>query len=184
LASAFTHAFTGLMAGKIAPGEPRPRKAWLCLVVLPVLPDLDFFMHRMGIPRESIWNHRGITHSLFFALLLSILAKALWFKELPWSSRKAWNWVGLLLLAIASHGFLDAFTDGGSGVAFFAPFSAERYFFPWHVIRVSPLSIGRFFDGRAWPILQSEFLWVWLPLLALWGLARLFRARSGRKVSP
>jgi hypothetical protein len=30
----------------------------------------------------------------------------------------------------ASHGMLDAMTDGGLGVAFFAPFDNARYFFP------------------------------------------------------
>jgi hypothetical protein len=37
-----------------------------------------------------------------------------------------------LFLATASHGILDAFTDGGRGIAFFAPFGTERYFFPHH----------------------------------------------------
>nr|HRC76832.1 rhodanese-like domain-containing protein [Kouleothrix sp.] len=32
------------------------------------------------------------------------------------------------------HGVLDAMTDGGLGVAFFAPFSATRYFFPFRPI--------------------------------------------------
>jgi hypothetical protein len=35
------------------------------------------------------------------------------------------------------------------------PLSTERLFFPWRPVRVSPLSIARFFD-RAGPILLSE----------------------------
>lgn len=50
-----------------------------------------------------------------------------------------------LFLSISSHGFLDAATDGGLGIAFFRPFSNYRYFFPWNPIVVSPLSVGRFF---------------------------------------
>ena len=45
---------------------------------------------------------------------------------------------------MASHGVLDALTDGGPGVAFLAPFDDTRYFFPWRPIRVSPLWRGFF----------------------------------------
>jgi inner membrane protein len=30
---------------------------------------------------------------------------------------------------MASHGVLDALTNGGHGIAFFSPFLNERYFF-------------------------------------------------------
>jgi inner membrane protein len=86
--------------------------------------------------------------------------------------------LGYLFLATASHGFLDAMTDGGLGVAFFSPFDNHRYFFPWRPIRVSPIGIGRFFSPRGLDVLQSELLWIWLPagLLAL--LAWLWRRRA------
>jgi len=51
-------------------------------------------------------------------------------------------------LATASHGLLDAMTDGGLGVAFFVPFDKHRYFLPWTPIRVSPIGVGRFFTDR------------------------------------
>ena len=66
-------------------------------------------------------------------------------------------------LATASHGLLDALTDGGLGVAFFAPFSDERYFFPWRPIAVSPISVRRFFTGRGLDVLASELVVVWMP---------------------
>jgi inner membrane protein len=65
--------------------------------------------------------------------------------------------------ATASHGILDAFTTGGLGVAFFAPFWDERYFFPWKVIKVSPISVTRFFSSKGIQVLKSEFAWVWIP---------------------
>jgi len=52
-------------------------------------------------------------------------------------------------LATASHGLLDALTDGGLGVAFFAPFDNHRYFLPWRPIHVSPIGAGRFFTIAA-----------------------------------
>ncbi len=72
-------------------------------------------------------------------------------------------------LATASHGLLDAMTDGGLGVAFFAPFENRRYFLLWRPIHVSPIGIGRFFSERGVAVVESELLWIWLPatLLAL-----------------
>ena len=52
-----------------------------------------------------------------------------------------------LFMATASHGVLDAMTDGGSGVAFLAPFDDTRYFLPWRPIPVSPIGVSRFFSG-------------------------------------
>jgi inner membrane protein len=43
-----------------------------------------------------------------------------------------------IAVATASHGILDAFTNGGLGVAFFAPFDKTRYFFP-----VTPMKLRR-----------------------------------------
>jgi inner membrane protein len=73
-----------------------------------------------------------------------------------------------------SHGLLDAMTNGGLGVAFFAPFSNERYFLPWRPILVSPLSIHVFFGSRkGLRVMWSELGWIWLPaaLVFLVGLA-------------
>lgn len=66
-------------------------------------------------------------------------------------------------LAAASHGLLDAMTDGGLGVAFFASFDNHRCFLPWTPIRVSPIGIGRFFKARSLAVVQTELLWIWLP---------------------
>jgi inner membrane protein len=70
------------------------------------------------------------------------------------------------VLCTMSHAVLDAFTDGGLGVAFFAPFSNERYFFPFTPIRVSPIGAG-FFSPRGMETLRNELLWVWAPCVAI-----------------
>ena len=76
----------------------------------------------------------------------------------------------------ASHGFLDAMTDGGLGVAFYSPFNNTRYFLPWTPIRVSPIGVSRFFTGRGLAVIQSELLWIWLPsaflIISFWILRR------------
>ncbi len=77
-----------------------------------------------------------------------------------WHRRALWLY---LFVATASHGCLDALTDGGLGVAFFSPFSNARYFFPVRPIRVSPIGIGAFVAGDLLAVLTSEIRCVWLP---------------------
>lgn len=81
-------------------------------------------------------------------------------------------------LATASHGLLDAMTDGGLGVAFFAPLDNHRYFLPWTPIRVSPIGVGRFFTARGLAVIQSELLWIWLPAGLLAASVWILRRRS------
>src|SRR4030095_12115452 len=74
----------------------------------------------------------------------------------------------------ASHGILDALTNGGRGIAFFAPFSDYRYFFPCQPIQVSPIGVG-FFSARGLRVLASEAGWIWVPSAIIAVSARLFR---------
>jgi inner membrane protein len=73
---------------------------------------------------------------------------------------------------------LDAMTDGGSGVAFWAPFDDERYFLPWRPIPVSPIG-RRFFTERGVAVLEGELLLVWLPA-AIFAAVCLGVRRRGR----
>jgi len=83
-----------------------------------------------------------------------------------------------LFAATASHGLLDAFTNGGLGVAFFAPFDSARYFFPFRPIAVSPIGIARFFTRRGAEVLLSEIEWVWTLSAVLLVAARVVRCRG------
>lgn len=124
-------------------------------------------------------GHRGFTHSLFFAALLA------GFVTIAFAGRRQISGSRLffyLFLATASHGVLDAMTNGGLGVAFFSPFSNARYFFPFHPIKVSPIGVGRFFSARGWTIIRSEALWLWLPSLVVFALATF--ARSLKRRAP
>ena len=76
----------------------------------------------------------------------------------------------------ASHGLLDAMTNGGRGIGFFAPFSNHRYFFPWRPIQVSPIGAG-FFSPRGLLVLASESVWIWLPSAIIAASARMFEGR-------
>jgi inner membrane protein len=88
-----------------------------------------------------------------------------------------------LFAAAASHGILDALTNGGMGVAFWWPWSGERYFFPEQMIEVSPLGIYRFLSLKGLSVLWSEVLWVWLPLFGCAALLSMFRRKRARHLS-
>jgi inner membrane protein len=163
--SVFTHAVAALALGTalLPRGTgPRPR---LLGVVCTVLPDLDVLAFALSVPYSAMLGHRGLSHSILFALLLSALVTALAFRAGQWTGMRPRIWL-FLFAATASHGILDAFTNGGLGIAFFAPFSAARYFFPVTPIEVSPIVRG-FFSERGVRVLASEMLWVWAPALVL-----------------
>lgn len=145
----------------------------------PVLPDLDVIGFRYGVRYGDFWGHRGFTHSLLFAAILAGAVVLLWFqKAMPGASRVyLWSY---FFLATASHGVLDAMTDGGLGVAFFAPFNDRRYFLPWTPIRVSPIGVERFFSRPGLTVLESEFLWIWIPALLLIAVAWILHSYSAR----
>jgi inner membrane protein len=145
-----------------------------------VIPDLDVMGFRFGIRYVDFWGHRGFTHSLIFAALLAGAIATLGIsKDATGLSRfSLWTY---LFLATASHGLLDAMTDGGLGVAFFSPLNNRRYFLPWTPIRVSPIGVGRFFSERGLAVLQSELLWIWLPA-ALFAAGVWFIRRRGEAI--
>ncbi|HEV2706186.1 MAG TPA: metal-dependent hydrolase, partial [Pyrinomonadaceae bacterium] len=155
-----------------------PFRFWLLSALCAIVPDADVLAFAFHIPYGHMLGHRGLTHSLFFAVVVGFVVSALAFRDVRPPLRR--TTLGIYLAAaIASHALLDALTDGGRGVALFAPFSARRYFFPWRPIEVSPIGAG-FFSERGWTVLASEFVWVWLPsgalILAVW-LWRFVRSR-------
>jgi len=175
LASAFSHAIAALSVGACFYRPGVPKRFWVVGALCAVLPDLDVLGFGLGIPYGDPLGHRGLTHSLSFAAALAGLVTFTFFRHgFPGVGSKPL--FAYLFLATASHGFLDAMTEGGLGVAFFAPFSNTRYFLPWTPIRVSPIGVSRFFTDRALAVLKSEFVWIWIPamLLALvgWGVRK------------
>ena len=180
MASAFSHAVAALSIGTCFYRPQIPKRVWVAGALCSVLPDIDAIGFRLGVQYGDFWGHRGFTHSLVFAALLSGAATAI----LPRHSMvgiRRFTFFAYLFLATASHGVLDAMTNGGLGVAFFSPFDNSRYFLPWRPIRVSPISITRFFSQRGYAVLQSELLWIWVPAI-LFGAAMLAFKRT-RKTS-
>ena len=166
--SLITHPIVAVAIGCCFPPDAVPRRFWIAGAIVACLPDADVAWHGYGIQHASMLAHRGITHSVFAVVVVSVatIGALYGLRRMlpPFDPRLTFLY---LLLAMGSHGVLDAMTNGGPGIAFLAPFSAKRVFFPFRPIQVSPLSVSAFFAGRAWAILRSEALWVWLPCAAL-----------------
>lgn len=174
--SAFSHAVAAAGIGTAFFGRKAPARVWILGALCAALPDADVVGFRFGIHYGDLLGHRGLTHSFAFAAVLAALVAPFARSGSDLRLGRMWTY---LFLATASHGLLDAMTDGGLGVAFFSPFSNVRYFFPFRPIVVSPISIQRFFSGRGAAVISSELLWVWLPSLALAALATFwYRKRS------
>jgi inner membrane protein len=173
--SIFSHPAVPLALAPLLPEGLRSPSVIVLGVVCSVLPDLDVVGFRFGVPYGHLLGHRGLSHSIAFAVCLS--AGLAWLPLLETQASRLML-SGFLLLSTVSHGLLDALTRGGLGVAFFAPLENSRYFFPRRPIRVSPISVSAFLSATGVRVLQSELQWVWLPAALVVGLLTLLR-RSG-----
>jgi inner membrane protein len=128
------------------------------------LPDADVIGYRwLYIPSYHFVGHRGFFHSPFFAALLSILIVFIFYRKEVIFSNRWWKYVLYFFILTASHGLLDALTNGGNGIALLSPFTNNRYFFPWTPIEVSPFSIQALLGERGLTVFGSELLWIWIP---------------------
>jgi inner membrane protein len=182
------HALVGWATARSA--APRLGRAQVIVLgavaaFLAMLPDVDVLGFALGVPYAARLGHRGFTHSLVFALA----SAGVGFAIARWRLRRGGHVVPgvlgflLLFLAAASHPLLDMLTDGGLGVALFAPFAWGRYFFPlrpipvsaigvdgdtgyvlaWEAALLAPLALGAMLSNRA-----GGRRWLrWLPLAAV-----------------
>ncbi len=177
MASLFTHTLVGAALAQAT--EARWRKDWrfwCAAVVCSNLSDIDVIGFGLGIDYADAWGHRGMTHSLLFAAITGMAAAGFFVGS--WVERR--KHALLFFIITASHGLLDAMTDGGLGVAFFSPFHPGRYFFPWTPIEVSPLTLQQFFSERGLAVLWSEIRWIWAPAVLLGGLLRRLRGMGAQ----
>jgi inner membrane protein len=174
----FSHVAVPLALGLGLGRATVPGRLLAAGMVASVLPDADVVTFHLGLPYSHPLGHRGFSHSLVFAAAVGLAGAAARRSLGTRAARAFW----FLFLATASHGVLDAFTDGGLGVAFLWPLTGTRYWAPQalRLIVVSPLEIGSFLSRRGLVVLASEARWIWPPALAL-GLI-LFAVR--RAVAP
>jgi inner membrane protein len=172
----FTHAAVPIALVSLLPRKSIAAPVVLTGSICSVLPDLDVVAFVFGIPYGDMFGHRGLTHSIAFAVTIAALFVTL----IPWSrSQKRLPIFLFLFASTASHGILDSMTNGGLGVAFLAPYNSERYFFRWRLIEVSPLGM-EFFSAIGARVLFSELKWIWCPYAVVFTVARLTITRRWR----
>jgi len=157
-----THGIFAVALGHVFKNSALPRRFWTLAIVCSILPDLDVVGFKFGVQYADLWGHRGITHSLVFALFTAGLVVLLFFRQSEFRPLRM-RLVVFYFLVTASHGLFDAMTNGGLGIAFFAPFDNARYFLPFQPIEVSPIGIRNFFTQRSADVLISEAKWLLLP---------------------
>lgn len=178
MASSFGHAALAGAFGYSLPNAIRKPLVITIGVLCSIFPDADVLSFRFGIHYGDLWGHRGMTHSLFFAFCFCLLLVNLFHYR---SSLKDKLWIYFYYsFCMASHGLLDGMTTGGMGIAYFAPFNETRYFLPFRMIQVSPLSASRFFSEWGIEVLKSEFFYIGIPSLIIVAIAffkrRIFKA--------
>ena len=167
MASPWAHALAGAAVGSLYPAVPQRRRVIALAAICAVLPDLDLIGWPLGISPYALLGHRGLMHSIPFAVVLGIGATAL----LPAVSRRDRFLAGALLaLATATHSVLDALTAyAPTGPAFWAPFTNDRYRFQWQPLTGS---------GGLHTDFGRELVYICLPSLALMSVLHLIHRRA------
>lgn len=181
--SIISHAVVAVALKTAFPAPAVPLRLVVLGAACAIAPDIDVIGFGFGIEYGDLLGHRGLSHSLSFSALLALIGTVGAFPRPTPPVRRGLVFL-YLFLATASHGFFDAMTDGGLGVAFLAPFDNTRYFFPFDPIAVSPIGLVSFISARGLHVIMSEMLWVWLPSLLFAVLALRLRRFREEKVGP
>jgi inner membrane protein len=180
MASAFAHVAVAYALGKSLSSQFHTSRFWWFTMACCLLPDADVLGLVIGIPYEHMLGHRGLTHSIVFAMLLGWVVPRLAAPTIRYGTRRYWVFAVYFFLVTLSHGFLDALTNGGLGIAFFAPFDSTRYFFPFRPVAVSPIGISAFVSYEGFRVLLSELVWIGIPV-GVWLLCVGVIRKTGRK---
>ena len=175
MASVLSHAVVAYGVNELYAEHPYRRRCVLLSAVVAVLPDGDAIGYFMGIPYDSAWGHRGASHSIAFALLVALVVSLALFPRYLQQTRSLVRVFCVVALAGATHGVLDAMTDGGLGIALFWPIDNHRYFLSWRPLVVSPIGVRAFFSAWGLNVVASELLYVIMPTAVFVLICRIVR---------
>ncbi len=121
-----TQIVLGAAVGEAVLGKKVGNKAMLYGAIAGTIPDLDIIARYFTDTVTAIELHRGISHSIFFAILMAPL-----FGWLVWrmnnKSNATWrDWSWLFFWGLFTHPILDAFTTWGTQL--FWPFNLRLAF--------------------------------------------------------
>jgi inner membrane protein len=174
--SSFTHAIAGAALASPFGKTPIPRRFWAAAAVCAALPDIDL-LWGSDFASRSWLGHRGVTHSLAFAVFVGTAAATLCFRDQRFTPVRV-RYAVALIIATASHGLLDSLAVYGAPVAFFFPFTTHRYLLPWRIFGGQYAPWPRSTFHRVLRVVKNEVLWVWLPSAVLLGITAVTRRRA------
>ncbi|MFA5631687.1 MAG: metal-dependent hydrolase [Porticoccaceae bacterium] len=117
-----SHALLGAAIGQLTLGRRCGNKAVLTGALVALLPDIDVAVGKLLGDAAALTFHRGITHSIVFALLAALLLGRLLARD----ERASWrHWSLLCGAVLSSHLLLDAFTS--YGIQLLLPFSNHSF---------------------------------------------------------
>jgi|SRR5688572_19901808 len=122
-----THTLLGACLGEAIAGKKMGKKAMLFGILANNLPDADVVTALWNTEAHSLLAHRGITHSLLFVTVMTLLLSLLfgkWFAKYQLTRKE---WILLMGSGLFLHILLDACTTYGTG--WFEPFSSYRVSF-------------------------------------------------------
>lgn len=164
-----THALLPLI-GVGALGPPRPPVRLIAAAMIAgMLPDADVVGRLFGVPHYVDIGHRGVTHTVLFALLVGLCGLGLG----PSLKVRRPVAAAVLFFSTLSHPLTDMLTKGGKGMMLWWPLERDRFAFAGRPVEVAHVGLQDVYSGRLWPVFLSEALWLLIPaLVAAWLIRR------------
>jgi inner membrane protein len=119
-----THILTGVAIGQVFSEENDKSRPLIWGAIAGSIPDLDTVFQVFLSPDNSIFFHRGISHSLLLWALCSPLLALFINKIYKDGKHSYFKWLKISMTAWLSHIVLDLFNTYGTGI--FEPFSHAR----------------------------------------------------------
>jgi len=159
MASLFTHVAVPLIARRaVSVEEKLTRRLDVIAVLVSIWPDLDYATLPFEVRPNDLLGHRGLTHSIFVAIGVGLVASLLF----PKAARR--RIAALLVIVALSHPIIDALTAGDLGVALFWPFTRARLLFPFPLVATCPVGLDEWLGYWGLLTIANEALYLVLPL--------------------
>ena len=161
MASTIAHWLVGRQLGRTCFDDSRLIR-WS--IVCSLLPDIDV-LWAVPLGLHGGWlGHRGVAHSLPFALAAGVLIGMHLSRPRDGEAstpQRQWLLGGWFTLLILSHEILDGMVMHGQGVMYLWPFDLRMYEMPFTFIPDAPIAL-RALEGPLWGALMVE-----LPMVAV-----------------
>lgn len=173
MATFLTHPLFGAGAAYVVSPSRYERSKFIVLSTLcQWLPDIDTCAYVFAISDNHPLGHRGLAHSLVFAVLVAFCVVRYGYRDAPLLSPRYCALTGWFFLITALHGVFDAMVHASPGVMFFRPFDHTRYLLPWQPLVDAPIAFSAL-QGQLWHAALAECAFFALLIAGLFVAMRL-----------